>query len=128
MITFAKAQAASFVASATDYLVTLLCVEALGFWYFYGSATGTVVGGLVNFTVARRWVFRSTESDRRTQLFYYALVWLGYLFLITNGVFLFTHYAGFNYMVSKVIVSLALAFFYNYPIQRNFVFSKSKTS
>lgn len=127
MITFAKAQAASFVASATDYLVTLLCVEWLGFWYFSGSATGTIVGGLIYFSVVRRWVFRSIDSDRGLQLFNYSLVWLGYLFLITNGVLLFTHYLGVNYLISKLMISLVLALFYNYPIQRKFVFSKSKS-
>lgn len=127
MITFAKAQATSFTASVVDYLITILCVEVLGMFYFFGSATGTIAGGAVNFSLARRWVFRSTGEDRRLQILYFVIVWLGYLFLITNGVYLLTHFLEWNYLVSKVIVSLVLAFCYNYPIQKSFVFAKNKT-
>ena len=122
MFTFAKAQVASFVASMVDYLITILCVELFGFWYFFGTGIGTVSGGLVNFSVSRRWVFKSTERERNVQLKLYFVVWLGYLLLCTSGVFLLTPYAGLNYLVSKVFVTLVLAIGYNYPFQRKLIF------
>jgi putative flippase GtrA len=122
MFTFAKAQVASFVASLVDYMITILCVELFGFWYFFGTGIGTLSGGLVNFSVSRRWVFKSSEKEKNVQLMLYFVVWLGYLLLCTSGVFLLTHYTGLNYLVSKVFVTLVLAIGYNYPFQRKVIF------
>lgn len=122
MFTFAKAQAASFIASVVDYFVTILCVELLGFWYVVGSVTGTVVGGITNFSLGRQWVFRGGERARHIQAGRYFIVWMGYLLLATLGVYLLTHFGGFNYIVSKISVTLFLAIAYNYPLQKKFVF------
>lgn len=122
MLTFAKAQAASFLASMADYAVTVVCVELLHFEYVTGSATGTVIGGLVNFSLGRQWVFRRSEAARQRQAFRYLLVWGGYWLLATAGVYLLTHGGRFNYIISKIAVTLFLAIAYNYPLQKRFVF------
>ena len=122
MLTFAKAQIASFIASMVDYLITIICVELFGFWYVPGSSTGTIIGGITNFSLGRNWVFRGGERERRIQLFRYFIVWLGYLMLATSGVYLLTHVGGFNYIISKITVTLFLAIAYNYPLQKRFVF------
>ena len=122
MHTFAKAQIASFVASIADYFITILCVELFGFWYVVASSTGTIMGGMTNFSLGRQWVFRGGMRERNIQLFRYFIVWLGYLLLATSGVYLLTHLGGFNYIVSKITVTLFLAIAYNYPLQKRFVF------
>ena len=122
MLTFAKAQFASFIASVIDYFVTIFCVELFGFWYVIGSSTGTIVGGITNFSLGRHWVFRGGEVERKVQLVRYIFVWLGYLVLVTFGVYLLTYLGGINYIVSKLTVTLFLAITYNYPLQKKFVF------
>ena len=122
MITFLKAQVASFVASMVDYLFTILGVEVFGFWYLWASGLGTVIGGITNFTIGRRWVFDAKEDPAPSQLLRYSLVWLGYFVLTTLGVYLFTHFLNINYIISKVAVSILMAIFYNYPLQKKFVF------
>lgn len=122
MIKFAKAQLASFVASVIDYFITIFCVEILGFWYLAGSSMGTILGGITNFSIGRNWVFKEGERERHIQLFRYFLVWTGYLFLATSGVYLLTHFSHINYLVSKLSVSFFLAVAYNYPLQKRFVF------
>jgi putative flippase GtrA len=122
MYTFAKAQIASFAASVVDYFITIICVEFFGFWYLVASSTGTILGGMTNFSLGRHWVFRGGERERRIQLLRYFLVWMGYLTLATSGVYLVTHLGGFNYIVSKITVTLFLAIAYNYPLQKKFVF------
>ena len=119
---FAKAQMASFLASMVDYGITVLSVELLGFWYLAGSSTGTIVGGITNFSLGRHWVFRGGERERHIQLVRYLLVWTGYLSLATSGVYLLTHFGHYNYIVSKLSVSLFLAIAYNYPLQKMYVF------
>ena len=122
MITFVKAQAASFIASMADYFITISCVELAGFWYVVGSSIGTIVGGVTNFSLGRHWVFRGGEAERNIQLLRYAVVWMGYLLLTTFGVYLLTHFGGFNYIVSKVMVTLFMAIAYSYPLQKRYVF------
>lgn len=127
MIRFAKAQITSLTASSVDYGITFLATEVLLADYVYGSALGTVCGGAVNFFMARQWVFQSTEVERRVQLAMFFVAWLGYLGLMTGGVYLFTEHLGFNYMISKLVLSLVLAFCYNYPVQKSIVFARPKT-
>ncbi|NTS41725.1 GtrA family protein [Flavisolibacter sp. BT320] len=122
MIRFAKAQLASVIASSVDYFVTILCVEFLGFWHVAGSSTGTILGGMTNFSIGRHWAFKGGERERHIQLFRYFLVWTGYLLLSTAGVYLLTHLGHYNYLIAKLTVSLFLAIAYNYPLQKRFVF------
>jgi putative flippase GtrA len=123
MLRFIKAQIASLVASLVDYGCTILCKEVFGFWVVWASGIGTVVGGLVNFNMGRRWVFSAREDRASRQMMRYAIVWMGYLMLTTLLVYLLTHYTTMNYIIGKVLVSLFMAFFYNYPLQKRFVFS-----
>ena len=122
IITFAKAQIASLIASIIDYWCTVISVEIIGIWYVWASAIGTVIGGITNFSLGRNWVFRSRDKRRQSQLIKYLIVWTGYLILTTSGVFLLTHYTRLNYVISKVMVSLVMAISYNYPLQKKFVF------
>lgn len=122
MITFAKAQLASLIASIVDYWCTIIAVELFGIWYVWASAIGTMIGGVTNFSLGRNWVFRSKDKTRQVQLLRYTMVWTGYLVLTTFGVFLLTHYTHINYIVSKAMVSLLMAISYNYPLQKKFVF------
>lgn len=119
---FAKAQLASSIASLVDYFVTIFCVELLGFWYLAGTTTGTIIGGITNFSFGRQWVFKGGLNERHIQLFRYALVWTGYLILCTAGVYLLTHFGHLNYLFSKAFISLLLAITYNFPLQKKFVF------
>lgn len=122
MMRFAKAQLASFIASFVDYCITIVCKEVLGFWYLAASCTGTIIGGLTNFSLGRNWVFKGGERERHIQLFRYFLVWTGYLLLTTYGVYLLKEFGHLNYLVSKISVTLFLAVAYNYPLQKRFVF------
>ena len=122
MLTFAKAQFASLLASLVDYFITIVCVELFGFWYVAASSTGTVLGGMTNFSLGRHWVFRSGDKQRIIQLMRYFIVWTGYLLLATSGVYLLSHFGGINYILSKIMVTLFLAVAYNYPLQKGYVF------
>ena len=122
MFTFLKAQTASLVASGVDFLMTILAVELAGLWYVTGAVIGTVSGGLTHFSLGRTWVFKASDKTIPTQFFKYFVVWNGSLLLNASGVFVVTHYGGINYIFSKVMVSLCVGFFYNYIIQKRYVF------
>ncbi|WP_210465825.1 MULTISPECIES: GtrA family protein [Rufibacter] len=122
MLTFLKSQAASLIASGTDFLVTIIAVELLGLWYVGATVLGTMAGGITHFTISRTWVFHATHKNLPTQATKYFIVWNGSLILNASGVFAFTHYLGLNYIFSKVFVSLLVGFSYNYIQQKRYVF------
>lgn len=125
MITFLKANMASLLASLSDFLMTVLLVQWCGMDVVMAAVAGTVTGGIINFLIGRHWVFRAGDEKAVRQVWKYALVWTGNLLLNAGGVYMLVWYAGFHYMVSKVVTSLLVAFLYNYPLQKNFVFSNN---
>lgn len=72
----------------------------------------------------KRLVF-SVHSVAVKQAWKYTLVWIGNLLLNAGGVYVFACHAGLHYAISKVVVSLLVALLYNYPLQKNFVFSNN---
>ena len=121
MATFLKAQASSLTATAVDYLVTFL-LQILFHWSMPASILGTVSGGIANFTMNRSWVFEARSKKIQSQAIKYILVWIGNLILVTVGVFILIKWGGLDLMVAKIIVSLLVGFFYNYILQKRFVF------
>lgn len=122
MATFIKAQAASLTATIVDFGITVLLKEVFHCWYLLASILGTVSGGVVNFSMNRSWVFRAHDKKIHFQAVKYILVWIGNLVLVSGGVFVLTRYGGFSYIVSKITVSLIVGIFYNYVLQKRFVF------
>lgn len=122
MATFLKAQAASLTATVVDFGVTILLKEVFHCWYLLASVLGTISGGIVNFSMNRSWVFQARDQKIHFQAIKYILVWIGNLVLVSGGVFVFTHYVGLSYLVSKIIVSLTVGIGYNYVLQKKFVF------
>jgi putative flippase GtrA len=122
MATFIKAQAASLVATMVDFSITIILVELFRCWYLAASVTGTICGGIANFMLGRRWVFRATEKGIPLQAIKYLLVWAGNLVLVSGGVYIATSYGGLNYVLSKILVSIVVGSTYNYLMQKRFVF------
>lgn len=122
MFTFLKAQTASLIATIVDFLITVVVKEMFGATYLVATATGNVIGGITNFMLGRGWVFDAENNIMYRQAIKYVLVWMGSIALNTFGVYVFTHYAGLNYMYSKVLASIIVAFSYNYLLQKRYVF------
>ena len=119
---FIKAQVSSILSSLTDFLVTHLFTEVLGFWYLFSSVSGTVLGGLANFLLGRYWTFKVVNGDKFAQAWKYLIIWTGSLLLNTSGVYVLTDWLGCYYMLSKVLVSISVGVFFNYYFQKTFVF------
>ena len=122
-LTFKKAQVASLLATTVDFLIMRLLVQAAGVWYIAASAIGTVFGGVTHFLLSRNWVFEAGEGKLPVQFGKYALVWAGNLLLNTSVLYLLTRYAGINYQIAKIGIAIGVAVFYNYVLQKRFVFT-----
>ena len=123
MFTFVKSNVASITASLVDYLVTIIAVQLCGFPILLAGITGTVSGGIINFQMGRHWVFQKKQSKRREQVKRYFVVWSGNLILNATGFYVLAMYV-VHYIIAKLLISILVAVFYNYPLQKNYVFEK----
>jgi putative flippase GtrA len=131
MHTFTKAQLASLLASGVDFLVAFVLLKwtavprgAAGADVIatFCGATGTLCGGVTHFLISRVWVFSAKEKKWTEQLNRYALVWTGNLVLNASALYLLVHYTKLDHMIAKIITSILIAVFYNYILQKRFVF------
>lgn len=129
IVTFLKAQASSLLATAVDFGVTVLLANLFGFYYVYATFIGAVSGGCVNCAVNYKWTFRCRDTKKSHVALKYMLVWAGSIALNTYGTYLLTEAlvagagAGGNiYIVAKMAVAILVACFWNYLLQRCFVF------
>lgn len=122
MITFLKTQAASIIGSIVDFLITILLVELFHCWYLAGNLVGNICGATTQFLLCRDWVFAKTDGRLNLQMIKFLGVWVGNLLLSAAGVYLLTHFAGLNYILSKLITSAVLGLTYNYLLLKKFVF------
>lgn len=133
---FLKAQLSAQFASVVDFLVTILLVKLFEVFYLYATFTGSVVGGMVNCIINYRWVFHADECKKAHVAFKYLFVWGGSILLNTWGTFALTewltdmtwincllgYYVDDVFILSKIVVAVLVAFFWNYHLQRVFVY------
>lgn len=133
---FLKAQLSAQFASLVDFLVTILLVKLFAFFYLHATFLGAVAGGIVNCAVNYRWVFHASECKKLHVAIKYLFVWGGSILLNTCGTFVLTewltgmtwvngllgYYVDNVFILSKIIVALLVGFFWNYQMQRVFVY------
>jgi putative flippase GtrA len=122
MITFTKAQMASILATGIDFGVSFLLFRLAGAPYLAAGAMGTITGGICHFLVSRNWVFQSREKKWTIQVSRYLMVWIGNFLLNISVLFLLTKYLGMNFLIAKIVTAVGIAVFYNYVLQKRFVF------
>jgi len=136
MWTFLKAQLSAQFASIVDFLITILLVKLFAIFYLYSTFIGSVVGGMINCVINYRWVFHARECKKTHIAMKYVVVWGGSILLNTWGTFGLTewltgmswvnvvlgHLVGDVFIVSKVIVAFLVGFFWNFYLQRVFVY------
>lgn len=119
---FGRAQVASFAATTVDFATLVALVEYAGVYYVWATAAGAFVGAVTNFLMGRYWCFEAGHGHPGRQAWRYAVVSGLSLVLNASGVYVFTDYLGFPYPISKAIVAILIGVFFNFPLQRSFVF------
>lgn len=136
--TFVKAQLSAQVASLCDFVVTILLATICGMFYLYATFIGSVVGGIVNCVINYRWVFHAGGCKKKYIAGKYLLVWVGSIVLNTWGTFALTEWLTSQswmqhlpmfcldnvFLIIKGVVALLVGFFWNYQLQRTFVYRK----
>jgi putative flippase GtrA len=119
---FTKAQASAIIATTVDFLLSLFAYEVCGINYVVSSFIGALSGGIINCVVNYRWVFGSDGQHKRYVALKYLIVWTGSIVLNTAGTYLLTELTGSYFIWSKAVVSVVVAFLWNYQMQRFFVY------
>ena len=97
---------------------------------------GFLVGGIVNCAINYGWVFHAEDCKKTHVAVKYLFVWGGSIILNTWGTFALTewltgmtwvngllgYYIDNVFILSKIIVAVLVAFFWNYHLQRFFVY------
>jgi putative flippase GtrA len=88
----------------------------------WATGVGATAGGVTNFVLGRRWIFRATAGRASAQALRYALVsFVGMLLNMLGEYIAFSRF-GIQYVVARVLVSLAVSLLWNFPLHRAFVF------
>lgn len=122
--TFVKAQLSAQIATVADFGMTVFLTEVCGMWYAYATFLGAVSGGIVNCCVNYRWVFHAQGQKKKYVALRYFIVWAGSIALNTFGTYALTEISGTNYIIVKALVAVVVGLFWNYQMQRLFVFKK----
>jgi|SRR5579863_339414 len=123
MRVFIKVQIASILGSVADYAATILLTEIFKCPYLISNFLGNILGGTAQFNLCRHWAFKNVEGKMPVQAGRFIIAFAGNLALSAAGVYLMTHFLGFNYVVSKTITSIGLGVSYNYWMQKKYVFA-----
>jgi putative flippase GtrA len=128
MKTFVRNTLVSIFTTALDFAVLVGLVEIFGVNYVVATFCGTVAGAISNFTANRFWSFEATHGAAHWQLVRFLPVQAGSTILHTGGVWVFTSRLRLPYLGSKLIVATLVYLFWNYPMNRYWVFPRARAS
>ena len=125
---FVKAQFSAFTGGVCDYLIMIFFTEILGVHYTISIAIACILGAVINFSINKTWTFYSKNIAYRfslsQQLWRFILVVTSSILLKILGTWLFTTFAYIDYKISRIITDILVSLFFNYVLQRYWVFKK----
>ncbi len=119
---FLKSQLTSLSSTAVDFAVLILCTELFAIYYVISKAIAACCGAVVSFTLSRKWAFRRSDKHMGPQALKYLFTSACSLGLNVIGIYLFTEYLGFHYILSNVFTAVLVAIGFNFIMYRYFVF------
>ena len=137
--TFLRSIVSSQCSSWVDLGVGFTLFAWLGFSAAFATAIGAVCGGIVNCIINYKFTFHADNVDWRAVVVKYAMIWIGSALLNTFGTagvyYLIRNWdwlelIGFKrdgyYAAARLFVSLMVSWFWNFPMQKYFVYSVTK--
>lgn len=139
--TFLRSAVSSQASGWVDFIVGFV----MFYWIFdqhlswLATGIGVVAGGIVNCIICYKFTFRAENCSWKAVVVKYALVWIGNLILNSGGTELLyvllkkwniLEEMGFKaagyYSTARLVMSLLVSWFWNFILQRNFVYRPSK--
>lgn len=135
----------SAVSSQASGWVDIIVGFVMFYWIFnqhlswLATGIGVVAGGIVNCIICYKFTFRAENCPWKAVVVKYALVWVGNLILNSGGTNVLyvllekwniLEEMGFKtagyYATARLVMSLLVSWFWNFILQRNFVYRPSK--
>lgn len=139
--TFLRSAVSSQASGWVDFIVGFV----MFYWIFnqhlswLATGIGVVAGGIVNCIICYKFTFRAENCSWKAVVVKYSLVWIGNLILNSGGTELLyillkkwnvLEEMGFKtagyYSTARIVMSLLVSWFWNFILQRNFVYRQSK--
>lgn len=139
--TFLRSAVSSQASGWVDFIVGFV----MFYWIFnrhlswLATGIGVVAGGVVNCIICYKFTFRAENCSWQAVVVKYALVWIGNLILNSGGTELLyillkkwnvLEDLGFKtagyYSTARLVMSLLVSWFWNFILQRNFVYRPSR--
>lgn len=135
LLMFLKASVSSQIASWIDMGLSYILFAYIIPDAFIAKAIGAATGGVVNCSINYKWTFQPKGCSKRYVAMKYAMVWVGSLLLNSFGTDIVTEFLkGLQFladwgvtdkgcfMAAQLAVSLVVSIFWNFMLQRYFVF------
>lgn len=137
--TFLRSIVSSQCASWVDMGLGFALFAWLGFSPALATAIGALTGGVVNCVINYKFTFHADGIDWRAIVIKYAMIWIASALLNTFGTEIIYHTIekwdwlediGFKrdgyYATARLFVSLMVSWLWNFPMQKYFVYSRTK--
>lgn len=122
-----KAELSASVASIVDFGLAIGLYHGGIFNYGTANMIGVVCGGITNCCINYRYVFGHQGQSKKDVLWRYFLVWFGSMMFNGFGTNIVTTLIGARwFIITKCVIAFLVAIFFNYPLQRTFVFKNKK--
>lgn len=120
-LVFLRFNISSLLTAAIDYIIFTICILS-GFSILSGIISGRIVAGYVNFSINKKFVFKSDKNHFSTVLAYVMTVLLS-AFIGWICIEYMVKELSINVYLAKVVIEFLL-YMFNFIIQRDFVFKK----
>lgn len=139
IFTFLRSVVSSQAASWVDLGLGFVFFSWLGLAPWLSTAIGAVAGGIVNCIINYRFTFHAQGVSWRAVIVKYSLVWIGSILLNSGGTqavfslikdWHWLETIGFKpdgyYAAARLFVSLMVSWFWNFVLQRYFVYRPTR--
>lgn len=137
--TFLRSAVSSQCAGWVDMFIGFALFAWAGFSPAFATAIGAICGGVVNCIINYRFTFHAVGVDWRAVIVKYIMVWAASAALNTYGTdgmyYLISDWnwledIGFKrdgyYAVARIFIAIAVSWFWNFPMQRYFVYASCR--
>lgn len=126
MKTFLKAQLSAFTGAIADYSCMIFLTEVFGIFYIYSIIISGIIGAIVNFYINRYWSFHAEAGRQYKQLLRFSVVVLCSVLMKSYGTHFLVVLTGIDYKITRLMVDAVVAFGFNYPLQKYWIFAKRR--
>ena len=122
----ARLGTSSSVSSLSDTLVLVVLCHVLGWSAGFAAIAGCLVGGTINFTISRAWVFSARTGPLLRQAIAYAALVVTGGALLSGALVGALAGAGIPLLVAKGGALVTVLVCWNYPISSRLVFARQR--